>query len=228
MSVGNAAIIAVGDKAVLDSLASEGFSDEIVVTMDIHVPVVTVEAVASTPKLAIDSAHAMAEIVSQNVLSLQKAYGAPQGQLITTRSLDTGDNVQKVTSKVKRALAVIAGVGLLLTSAVTVGMDGFLRKRARRRAAKSADPGEPTSGAPAGAMAQTAPAPANGTGRHPAAGTAQPVPAGARSDEADTTSVLPANGGSPGSPAWSPVGDDATIVLPMPHKEQWAGRSKRR
>ncbi len=233
-SVGNATMIAVADQTVLDGLVQDGYSDNVVVTMDGHAPIITIEVVASSPKLATASAHAMATVVDQHVLSLQKAYGAPDSQLITTRSLDTGDNVQTVTSKVKRAAAVIGGVGLLVTSAVTIGLDALLRNRSRRKAARtvaaaSEDQPEPPSGA-----TQALPEGKSGNARIRTGG----------SIAADNTQVFRSDSWAPNAdpggadkpaevPAAAPLGlpDDATIVLPLPHKEeQWAQArgSKRR
>ncbi len=269
-SIGNAAIIAVGDKAVLDNLVKDGYTDNIVVTMDNRTPVITVEAIGSSPKQATESAHAMAKIVDQNVLSLQKAYGAPQGQLITTRSLDTGDNVEKVTSKVKRALAVIGGVGLLLTSAVTIGLDALLRGRARRRALaadveRSSDKATTSGSAPASAETVTRRIKTtSASGRAGSAATVyrsagsqegeqsapesteatQPVPGPRRANGNESAAerlVAPAESDAEERPRHRSANeeaaaeraladDDATIVLPLPHKD-WAaqgGGGKRR
>src|SRR5439155_22560451 len=53
-----------------------------------------------------------------------------------TLALDKGDKVPVVTSKIKRALTVAAGMGMLITAAATIGIDAWLRRRARRKADK--------------------------------------------------------------------------------------------
>jgi hypothetical protein len=50
---------------------------------------------------------------------------------IRTRRLDQGTNVKESNSKVKRALVAVAGAGLMLTAAVTIGLDAWLRRRRR-------------------------------------------------------------------------------------------------
>jgi hypothetical protein len=137
-ALGNAATIGISDKTVLDKLTASGLTDTFTVTLDPRSPIATVEAVGHTAKQAIDTANAVATLFTQKISSLQSPYGVTQDQLITTHSLDTGSNVETVTSKVKRALAVIGGVGLLFTAAVTIGLDAMLRKRSRRRAEKTA------------------------------------------------------------------------------------------
>jgi hypothetical protein len=132
-ALGNAVIIRLGDQEVLDKLESQGHSSNFTVVLDNRTPVMVIEAVAPTPQQAIDSAQAVSKLIEQNVRQLQDSYGAPESTLITTHGLDAGTNVSKVTSKIKRALAVIGGVGLLLTSAVTIGVDAILRARSRRR-----------------------------------------------------------------------------------------------
>jgi hypothetical protein len=133
-SIGTAAIIRLGDQSVLDSLKSQGYSTNFTVSLDTRTPVLVIEAVAASPATASATAAEVAKLVDSTILALQREDGAPDNTLITTRGLDTGQNITKITSKMKRALAVIAGVGLLLTSAVTIAVDALLRARARRRA----------------------------------------------------------------------------------------------
>jgi hypothetical protein len=253
-ALGNAVIIGLGDQSVLDSLSAQGHSTSFTVALDVRSPVMTVEAVAPTPQEATATAEAVGKLIDQQVLQLQKSYGAPDGTLITTRSLDAGTNVERVTSKMKRALAVIGGVGLLLTSAVTIGMDALLRNRSRRRS-RMLMPKSPVDLAwddeSSGGATQAAPrevaraAPQAGSrpfvraadrdGRAPEVDLSGMVgkPVEFRAVTGRARAAKPANGGeqrSEGAHAEAdettttrarPPDSDATIVLPVPHKEYW-------
>lgn len=229
-AIGNAAIIRVQDKDVLDGLVADGYTDNFTVTLDQRSPIIIIEAIGNSPKQATGTAQSVMKIFQQSIDSLQKPYGAPQDQLITTHSLDTGANIQTVTSKVKRALAVIGGVGLLLTTASTIGLDALLRRRSARRGEPqpsdlSAAPVSP-GGRPEGNAESVTRRIRTSTVRRRV-----PSPAVYQSEEALTQR----NGASPaiprprefnGPPAGAATNSDveSTIVLPVPAKDYWGNR----
>jgi capsular polysaccharide biosynthesis protein len=161
-TLGNAAIVTVLDQTVVDNLKATGYSDSFTVTMGGNTPLVTIEVTGKTERQARETAEQLVQRFTQSVSSLQTAYGVTTGDAITARRLDLGTNIKTSDSKVKRALVAVAGGGLLLTAAATVGLDAWLRRRARRRR-----------------EAPQAPAP-------------KPVAAQAWSTTMDTTAVVPA------------------------------------
>lgn len=131
-ALGQAAIIKVEDKKVLDGLKAGGFTPNITVTIDYRTPVFVIEAVGTSPEQATGTVRQVMMLLDKEVLTAQSEYAVTQQDLITTLALDHGDQVTAVTSKVKRVLIVAFGIGLLVTAAATIGADALLRRRARR------------------------------------------------------------------------------------------------
>jgi capsular polysaccharide biosynthesis protein len=144
-TIGNAAVVTVQDKSVVDQLKAAGLSDTFTLTMAQQSPLVTFEIVGRTVLQARQTAEALVARFTQSVATLQSAYGVSPADSITARRLDLGTNVVKSSSKVKRALVAVLGAGLLLTAGVTVGLDAWLRRRKRRRDQLDAAPTSPTS-----------------------------------------------------------------------------------
>jgi capsular polysaccharide biosynthesis protein len=132
-TIGNAAVVTVQDKSVVDQLKAAGLSETFTLTMAQQSPLVTFEIVGRTVLQARQTAEALVARFTQSVATLQSAYGVSPADSITARRLDLGTNVVKSSSKVKRALVAVLGAGLLLTAGVTVGLDAWLRRRKRRR-----------------------------------------------------------------------------------------------
>ena len=134
-TLGNAAIVTVTDQTVVKELEATGLSDSYTLTMASTSPMITFEVVGATEKQAQDTAEQLVGRFASNVTVLQSVYGVSAADRITARRLDLGTNVEQSDSKVKRALVAVAGVGLLLTAAVTIGLDAILRRRRRRAGA---------------------------------------------------------------------------------------------
>jgi hypothetical protein len=154
-TLGNAAIVTVQDQTVLDTLKAGGYSDSFTVTMGSSSPLITFEIVGKTDQQARGTAEQLVAKFNQSVAALQTAYGVSTADSITARRLDLGTNVKKADSKVKRALVAVAGAGLLMTAALTVGVDAWLRRRVRRRRAADVAPSAPT--APVSGLAMVTP-----------------------------------------------------------------------
>ncbi|HEX6870458.1 MAG TPA: hypothetical protein VF163_05115 [Micromonosporaceae bacterium] len=153
MALGNAAMIDVGSKSVLESLAEDGLTDNVTISMD-RVPLFEVEAVGDSPEQATATVQRVIFLLSQAVEQRQNALKVPKSDTITTLALDDGSDVEVKTSKILRVLIVAGGVGLLLTAAVTIGLDAILRRRASRQEAQAdllATGGGRPSGGPGGA-----------------------------------------------------------------------------
>jgi capsular polysaccharide biosynthesis protein len=131
-TIGNAAVVTVQDKSVVDGLKAAGLSETFTLTMATQSPLVTFEIVGQTAQQARQTAEQLVARFTQSVATLQSAYGVSPADSITARRLDLGTNVVMSSSKVKRALVAVVGAGILMTAGVTVGVDAWLRRRRRR------------------------------------------------------------------------------------------------
>jgi hypothetical protein len=158
MTLGNAAIITVLDQTVVKELEDSGYSTSYTVTMGSSSPLVSFEVVGKTKQQATATTERLVERFNQSVAKLQSDFGVSKADSVSAQRLDLGTNVKESNSKIKRALVAVAGAGLLMTAAVTVGADAWLRRRRRRRAdsAAAAPPTMPVSGQ----VRRTQPAPA--------------------------------------------------------------------
>lgn len=136
-ALAEAVIIRLQRKDLHDSLADEGYRGEWEVSADGLQPVVTIEVIAPSVAAARSTTRRLIEVVDHEVQIRQERYGLPAGEAITTETLDDGDTVEAVTSKLKRALVVVAGIGLIVTVMVVVGVDAILRRRTRNRLLKA-------------------------------------------------------------------------------------------
>lgn len=132
-TLGNAAIVTISDQRVVEDLKAGGFSDSYTLTISDQSPLVTLEIVGKSSQQVRDTSDQLIARFTENIVTLQSAYGVSTADSITVRRLDMGTNVTKSTSKIKRALIAVAGVGLLLTIAITVGIDAWWRHRRQRR-----------------------------------------------------------------------------------------------
>lgn len=172
-SLGQAAVYATQDQTFLDELAAQGHSPNFSIAVGYPNPGVTVEVVAGSPQQAQESTELILERYRENVRSLQTSRGVADRDMINITQLDKGVNLKQTGGKVKRAILAVAGLGLLLSAGVTIGVDAELRRRGRkslaRRLAMAAD--APVSPPPAGG-----PVPAGSAGVAPG-GSAEAFPA---------------------------------------------------
>ncbi|WP_204003157.1 hypothetical protein [Virgisporangium aurantiacum] len=142
-ALGQATILQVMDQKTLEGFVEAGLSDSITVTMDQRSPIFIIEAVGKSPTQATATVREVIKQISEQVAAQQASYGVMPQDTITTKTLTDGADVEIVTSKVKRVLVVTIGVGLLLTTAGTIGIDVFLRwLRSRRRTSGDDEPGD--------------------------------------------------------------------------------------
>jgi hypothetical protein len=187
-TLGNAAMITVQDRTIVQELKAAGLSDSYTVEMGGTTPMISFEVVGSSEQQARESADLLVRRFNESVATLQSDDRVPTADAIRTRRLDRGTNVEESDSKVKRALVAVAGAGLLLTAAATIGLDAWLRRRSRRRkAAAPAMPVPPVSGQ---------------VRRSLAAESAHPRPNGVDPVEADApTTLIPTGNGNAGGTA---------------------------
>jgi hypothetical protein len=244
-NLADAALLTVQQDAVMEAFKANGLSDTYTATLTGQSPLVTFEVTGATKEQALNTANELIQRFSASVTDLQvTTYGVGTQDLVAARRIDLGANVKESDARVKRAFVAVFGVGLLLTFALTVAIDAWLNRRARRFAGLS--DGLDLSDFPPAPVAPTPPARrassarfTNGTG---AGLTSQPQigtnprrrievhPMGVENDHGSLTSET---GTSAGLPALidghRPASDDtdeplvaaspdATVVLPLTHK----------
>jgi hypothetical protein len=138
-TLANAAMVTVQDYTVIEALHAHGYSDTFTATLNSAAPLVTFEITGTSPAQATATASELVSRYQKSVADLQSTYGALTTDLVTARRLDLGTNIQESNARVKRAVVAVAGVGLLFTIALTVGVDARIRRRARRAAGLVAD-----------------------------------------------------------------------------------------
>jgi hypothetical protein len=131
-SLSRAAALTVQDQAVLKQLAAAGYSENVAITLDNQQPIMTIEVIGESETQATETTEEVVRRLEASVVGLQADYGASEESFITTRRLDRGDNIQEANSKVNRAMIAVAGVGVLLSAALTIAVDGLLRRRRPR------------------------------------------------------------------------------------------------
>ncbi len=128
-TLGNAAIVTIQDKSVVDHFKAVGLSGVYTFEMGSSSPMIKIQVTADSRKQAEDTANELITRFNTSVTSLQTAYGVPTVDLITARRLDLGSNIETSDSTVQRGLVAVFGAGMLLTVATTVGVDAWLRRR---------------------------------------------------------------------------------------------------
>jgi capsular polysaccharide biosynthesis protein len=132
-AMGNAAIIDVTKKAVFEQMIADGMTDNITITPIDQVPLFEIEAVGTTPQQATATVQRVQQNFNKAVLQRQDSMRVTKSDEMTTLALDDGTEVTVKRSKTLRVMVVAAGVGLLLTAGLTIGLDAILRARTRRR-----------------------------------------------------------------------------------------------
>lgn len=234
-ALGNATMIDVNKKSVLEQMVADGLTDNVTVTME-EVPLFEIEAVGNSPEQATATVQRVMDSIAEAVLQRQQTLRVAKTETITTLKLDDGSEVEVKGSKTMRVMIVAAGLGLLLTAGFTIGLDALLRFRAaRRRGDTEPEPGVAVGSAQAdGRDDATAPKPSFESTQ--VVTPARPVGAG-RVERANGSAEQPAarqqqsNGAAPQrartsdgteyrskqaptvEPEQAPI--DATIVLPI-------------
>lgn len=197
----------LNSKRLHDQMKAEGFSDVWEADIDERLRgLIVIEVTAPTPELSQATARKLQELAAAEVARRQAVYNLDPGHQFTTIPFDDGDNIEIATSKMKRALIVVVGVGIIITIALTVSLDAFLRWRSRRREETSAL-------RPTVVVGRQATQNATGEKQQP---TDAPTPAGA--DEPPDTEVQPpSTPPSTPAPAGTPTEEEtpAPIAQPM-------------
>jgi hypothetical protein len=133
-ALGNAAALSVTDQSGLDKLVREGFTDSVTVVLNERTPLFEIEAVGDSKEQATGTVRQIVELLQTDIAAKQKQYGALPEDTISTLVINDGSSPEQETGKIKRVIIVAAGIGLLTTTASTIALDYWLRRRSRRPA----------------------------------------------------------------------------------------------
>ncbi|MFD1373804.1 YveK family protein [Actinoplanes sichuanensis] len=233
-ALGNAAAITVTDPTNIEKLDKEGLSDSVTVVLSERTPLFEIEVIGDSEQQATATVQRVIKLLQDDIAGKQSQYGALEEDTISTLVINDGSAPLQDTGMRKRVLIVAAGLGVLVTTASTIILDYWLRRRSR---AKDGD-GQDSSGAPP---------------EQPATGKSQPIRS-TPPDDTERTQVLrpqprqnngfaPDHNGSgakpravarppvvrppagqPPKPAPQEESLDATIVLPSPSFQQRHGK----
>ncbi|GAA1375995.1 hypothetical protein GCM10009661_43490 [Catellatospora chokoriensis] len=140
-TIANAAIVTVQDKSIVETMESAGLSDTYTLELDSYTPMVKIEIVASSRNQARATADEIVRLLVTNIAQLQSQYGLATIDLISTRRLDAGSNIEKSITKQIAVAFIATMLGLGGAAGVVVLVDRALSLRRRR----------PFAAAPAGA-----------------------------------------------------------------------------
>lgn len=144
-SLADALVIYSARADVKREFATNNLSEEWIASIGgTQLPIVEIEVVASSPEEAKATLSKLIDALTAQLERLQTPYGVTGGQAITLQALDSGQNVQAVTSNIKRMLIVVTAIGLIITLSTTLLLDALLRRRdVSRRVRGRAKPERP-------------------------------------------------------------------------------------
>ncbi|NMO57795.1 hypothetical protein HH310_42365 [Actinoplanes sp. TBRC 11911] len=198
------------DRTFLERLEKEGYSTNFKITSGDPVAGATIEVIGLTREQAVETTDAVIKRFKESTLKLQTQYRVRTQDLITVERLDQGENLDRPGGKVKRAIIAVFGTGMLLTAAVTIGFDAWLRRR-RRRKDEAALP-EPTI-----AAAPVSPSPRVFEAPKASETVRIQFPEGTIPPRKGTNGVAKAKVKAPSEPRKDSPGE-ATIILPGPRQ----------
>lgn len=170
-------------------IAGKNLSPSFTVTVDPYLPIISLAAVGRTEEQAVGTVTELTELVKQSVYQLQVRYKVPTVEYITTQVIDEPSLISTQTNTNKRVIGGFGAAGLLITLAVTIAVDAYLRRGRHKLAAA------------AGAMAAEVPgAGPGGRPGHPLA------PYGAAPDQTAVLAPVGVQGAAPN--------DDQTQIIP--------------
>lgn len=145
-SLADALVIYSARADVKREFAENNLSEEWIASIGgTQLPIVEIEVVARSPEVAKATLSKLIDSLTAQLERLQTPYGVTGGQAITLQALDSGQNVQAITSNIKRMLIVVTAIGLIITLSSTLLLDALLRRRQLgRRAQGRAKPERPS------------------------------------------------------------------------------------
>lgn len=139
-ALAEAAAIRLSGKSLADQLRAEGYQGEWSLSVTGRQPWLELQVVAPSPEQAMATEDQLTEIIAEEVQTRQEDYGIPSGEQITTLSYDAGETIETVTGKLRRALVVVVGIGLIVTMGTVIAYDAIARRVQRSRSGPAAGP----------------------------------------------------------------------------------------
>ncbi|GIH10150.1 hypothetical protein Rhe02_82170 [Rhizocola hellebori] len=122
--------IALNSQEIRQQLGQSGLLSDYSVTFTSEsLPLIGLEVVGKEQEEVAKTVDRLIQMVQTEAAKLQTAAGP--GQAIAVSVADAGDDIRVVRSAGRRALVVIAGVGLLITAGVALSVDALTRRRSR-------------------------------------------------------------------------------------------------
>ncbi len=115
---------------VRGQLGQEGLATDYRVTFrPDNLPLIGLEVVGRQEEAVARTVDRLIRMVEAETVRLQA--NIPPAQAITASVADRGDDLAVVRKAGRRALTIIAGIGLLITAAVALAVDALIRRRSR-------------------------------------------------------------------------------------------------
>jgi hypothetical protein len=130
-----AALSKINSKALHEQFEARGLPETWLADLDARSSsLILIEVTADSPETATATAQALQREVRLEVDARQSLDRrlTPESKY-TTVAFDEGDDIETTTTKLKRTLVVVAGIGFIITIGVTIGVDAMIRRRGRRR-----------------------------------------------------------------------------------------------
>ncbi len=132
-ALGQAAALKMQDQRVVQELASAGYAEKVVITIQHSSTYLVIEVNGSSPEQATNTVKRVMKLLIEEMQAEQQQFGVAREDLITTVPLDQGEKIVVVNGTVNRALIATGGLGVLLAAGFTIGLDALLLRRGRRR-----------------------------------------------------------------------------------------------
>ncbi|MEU8655714.1 hypothetical protein [Actinoplanes philippinensis] len=150
-ALGNAAAITVTDPTNIEKLDKEGLSDSVTVVLSERTPLFEIEVIGDSEQQATATVQRVIKMLKDDIAAKQSQYGALEEDTISTLVINDGSAPLQDTGMRKRVLIVAAGLGVLVTTASTIILDYWLRRRSKSR--KDGDDKDSSGAPPAEAVA---------------------------------------------------------------------------
>jgi hypothetical protein len=122
------------DAATIHKLREAGATADYTVTNDGKTPILIVTATGKNPVQTLKTVDVVSKGIAADLTAREQATGAPPDTWIRATILAVPDHATQLLSRPLRAAIAVAGLGIAAVVLLTFALEGFLQRRARRRA----------------------------------------------------------------------------------------------